>query len=261
MGSLPTGLPGPRKILRAIHHSISVYCDRADVPLNSSNTAYKAAKLVMEEYNINQGVSIFIDKHIPVGAGLAGGSTDAAGVIKGMNRLFELNMTHQKMMEIALKVGADVPFCIIEGTALAEGIGEILTPVKPLKDIWVVIAKPSVGVSTREVFAQLKTDEIPRHPDIQRLIEYINRNDIRSLAHNMVNVLETVTIKKHPIIFEIKNIMMEFDSLGSLMTGSGSAVFGLFEDKNAAEKCFNRLRDYLKEVFMVKTCGEEVRQW
>jgi 4-diphosphocytidyl-2-C-methyl-D-erythritol kinase len=237
---------------------IGIYCNNGKIPCNAKNTAYKAAKAVMDKFNINEGVDIIIDKRIPVAAGLAGGSTDAAGVIKAMNTLFDLNMTVDEMMELGVKVGADVPFCILETTALAEGIGEVLTPLKPLEEGWVVLAKPDIYVSTKEVYGRLKIDEIPRHANTPRLVQYIEKGDINNIALNMVNVLENVTIKDYPIIFEIKNIMMDNHALGSLMSGSGPTVFGIFDDRNTAEKCYNRLRDYLKEVYMVKTHNKEV---
>ncbi|QCX33418.1 4-(cytidine 5'-diphospho)-2-C-methyl-D-erythritol kinase [Caloramator sp. E03] len=241
--------------VRKSNNEIKIYCDTKDVPCNETNSAYKAAKLMFEKFNISGGVEILIDKKIPVAAGLAGGSTDAAGVIKAVNELYDLKLSLDEMMKIGVNIGADVPFCILGGTALAEGIGEILTPIKPLGGLWCVLAKPQFSVSTREVYSKLKIDEIPKHPDIERLIGYIEKGDYVNLAENMVNVLENVTIKEYPIIFEIKNIMMEFNALGSLMSGSGPTVFGMFESKNAAEKCYNRLRDYLKEVFLVKTCN------
>lgn len=237
---------------------INLYCKNGYVPCDSSNTAYKAARLIINKYNINAGVDIIIEKRIPVAAGLAGGSTDAAGVIIGMNELFELGMSETDMMEAGIRIGADVPFCILRSTALAEGIGEILTPLSPVDDVWFLLAKPDISVSTAEVYGKLKIDEISKHPNTSKLQEYIDRKDIKNIAQNMVNVLETVTIKENPIIFDIKNIMMEFHALGSLMSGSGPTVFGVFEDKIAAEKCYNRLRDYLKEVFLVKAYNKEV---
>ena len=236
---------------------INLYCKNGNIPCNSSNTAYKAAKIIMDEFNIESGVDIIIDKNIPVAAGLAGGSTDAAGVIHAMNRIFELNLSLEEMMKIGAGVGADVPFCILQSTALAEGIGEVLTPLNPLKDVWCVLAKPDISISTKEVFSKLKIDEIPRHPNTLKLREYIERRDISNMALNMCNVLETVTIKENPVIFDIKNIMMEFHALGSLMSGSGPTVFGIFEDKSSAEKSYNRLRDYLREVFLVSTFNKE----
>ena len=237
---------------------INLYCNNGHVPCNSSNTAYKAASLIIDKYNIKAGVDIIIEKRIPIAAGLAGGSTDAAGVIKAMNELFELGMSDGEMMEIGIRIGADVPFCILESTALAEGIGEILIPLSPIEDVWCVLAKPDISISTKEIYTKLKIDEIPKHPNTLKLQEYIDKKDIHNIAQNMINVLETVTIRENPVIFDIKNIMMEFHALGSLMSGSGPTVFGVFEDKIAAEKCYNRLRDYLKEVFLVKTYNKEV---
>jgi 4-diphosphocytidyl-2-C-methyl-D-erythritol kinase len=237
---------------------INLYCNNGHVPCNSSNTAYKAASLIIDKYHIKTGVDIIIEKRIPVAAGLAGGSTDAAGVIKAMNQLFELGMLDKDMMEVGIRIGADVPFCVLESTALAEGIGEVLTPLSPIEGVWCVLAKPDIFISTMEVYTKLKIDEIPKHPNTLKLQEYIEKKDIKSIAQNMTNVLETVTIKENPVIFDIKNIMMEFHALGSLMSGSGPTVFGVFEDKAAGEKCYNRLRDYLKEVFLVKTYNKEV---
>lgn len=244
--------------VRKSQGDINLYCNNGSVPCNSSNTAYKAASIIMDKFNIKEGVDIAIEKRIPVGAGLAGGSTDAAGVIKAMKELFELNLSTEDMVKIGIMVGADVPFCIFESTALAEGIGEILTPISPLEDIWCVLAKPDITISTAEVYSKLKIDEIPRHPNTSKLKEYIEKKDIKNMALSMINVLETVTIKENPVIFDIKNIMMEFHALGSLMSGSGPTVFGIFEDRFGAEKCYNRLSDYLKEVFMVRTCNKGV---
>lgn len=232
---------------------INIYCNNGNIPCDSSNIAYKAARIVLDKFNIKSGVDIIIEKRIPIAAGLAGGSTDAAGVIRAMNEIFELNMSIGDMMEIGIMIGADVPFCILQNTALAEGIGEALTLLIPLEDVWCVLAKPDISISTKEVYSKLKLDEIPRHPNTLRIKEYIEKKDIKNMALNMINVLETVTIKENPIIFNIKNIMMEFHALGSLMSGSGPAVFGIFEDRVSAERCYNRLRDYLKEVFLVTT--------
>jgi 4-diphosphocytidyl-2-C-methyl-D-erythritol kinase len=239
-------------------NGIRVSCENENVPCNESNVAYKAAKLMIEQYKIKDGVDIFIEKNIPVAAGLAGGSTDAAGVIWGISELYDLNLTIQEMMDIGLKIGADVPYCIIGGTALAEGIGEKLTELESIKETWCLLAKPAIGVSTVEVYKGLKLGEIVNHPDTERLIRFIKNGDIESLAGNMVNVLETVTIKMQPIISDIKNTMMEFHALGSLMSGSGPTVFGLFDDENTAKKCYNKLRENLKEVYLVKTFNEGV---
>jgi 4-diphosphocytidyl-2-C-methyl-D-erythritol kinase len=238
--------------------NIRVFCENKDVPCNESNIAFKAAKLILEKYKIEDGVHIFIEKNIPIAAGLAGGSTDAAGVIKGINELYKLNLTIQEMMDIGLKIGADVPYCIIGGTALAEGIGEKLTRLEPIKETWCVLAKPPIAVSTVEVYKGLKLDELTEHPETDRIISYIENGDIESIGQNMVNVLETVTIKKYSVISEIKNVMMGFHALGSMMSGSGPTVFGLFADKDTAEKCYNKIREDFKEVYLVKTSNEGV---
>jgi 4-diphosphocytidyl-2-C-methyl-D-erythritol kinase len=237
---------------------IRVYCENVDVPCNESNIAYKAAKLMIDTYKLNDSVEIIIKKNIPVAAGLAGGSTDAAGVIKAVDKLYNLNLSTKEMMDIGLRLGADVPYCIVGGTALAEGIGEELTSIKPINETWCVLAKPPVGVSTVEVYKGLRLNEILVHPDTDRLINYIEERNIKSLAENMVNVLETVTIKKYPIISEIKKTMVEFNALGSLMSGSGPSVFGLFNSRDAAERCFNRLKNDLKEVYLIKTFDQGV---
>lgn len=235
---------------------IRVFCDNGKIPCNSENTAYKAAKAIIDDYKIESGIDIFIKKRIPFGAGLGGGSADAAGVIRAMNQLFSLNMSIDDMEKLGVKVGADVPFCIKGGTSLAEGIGEKLTYLRAIPETWCVIAKPDEAISTAEVYKKLKIDEIAKHPDTERIIQYIENGDILSLSESMINVLETVATKDHPVIFNIKDIMMRFDALGSIMTGSGSAVFGIFENKETAEKCYNRLSDYLKEVFIVRTYNE-----
>lgn len=232
---------------------INLYCNNGQVPCNASNTAYKAAKLIKDIYDIKSGIDIIIEKRIPIAAGLAGGSTDAAGVIKAMNQLFALNMTTKDMMEIGVKVGADVPFCILQCTALAEGIGEILTPLKPLEEIWCVLAKPDISISTQEVYRKLNINQITKHPDTNGIKNCIEKMDVAGIALKMSNVLEAVTVNENPIILEIKNLMLEFHALGSLMSGSGPTTFGLFRDRVTAEKCYYRLKDSLKEVYLVKT--------
>jgi 4-diphosphocytidyl-2-C-methyl-D-erythritol kinase len=232
---------------------INLYCKLAQVPCNESNTAYKAAKLIKDRYDIKSGIDIIIEKRIPIAAGLAGGSADAAGVIKAMNELFALNITLKDMMEIGVKVGADVPFCLLQCTAFAEGIGEILTPLKPLDGVWCVLAKPNISISTQEVYSKLKIDKIIKHPNTHEIKECIDKMDIEGIALKMTNVLEAVTIDENPVIQELKNLMMEFHALGSLMSGSGPTTFGLFRDKASAEECYSKLRDSFEEVYLVKT--------
>ncbi|CDF57232.1 4-(cytidine 5'-diphospho)-2-C-methyl-D-erythritol kinase [Thermobrachium celere] len=239
------------------NNEMVITCNKIDVPCDRSNIAYRAVEVMKEKFNIEDNFKIEIEKNIPVAAGLAGGSTNAAAVIKGLNDMYSLNLSIDQMKEIGLKLGADVPFFFEGGTCLAEGIGEKLTKLNDVS-CHLVVAKPPINVSTKYVYQNLKLDEIAVHPDTKRIIQYINSNDIRSLAESMVNVLETVTVREYPVIFEIKNIMMEFGALGSLMSGSGPSVFGIFEDKADALKCHNRLRDYIKEVFVVSTINRGV---
>lgn len=234
-----------------------VTCSAQGVPCDKSNIAYRAAELMKSRFNIGDNFKIEIEKNIPVAAGLAGGSTNGAAVIKGINELYSLNLSKDDMMEIGLKLGADVPFFFEGGTCLAEGIGERLTKLSDIS-CSLVVAKPPIFVSTKYVYQNLKLDEIVVHPNTKRLIEYIKENNIRYLADSMVNVLESVTIKEYPVIQEIKNIMLEFGALGSMMSGSGPSVFGIFEDIKDAQKCHNRLRDYIKEVYVVSTINKGV---
>ncbi|WDC85632.1 4-(cytidine 5'-diphospho)-2-C-methyl-D-erythritol kinase [Caloramator sp. mosi_1] len=177
--------------------------------------------------------------------------------MKGISEMYSLNLSKEDMKEIGLKLGADVPFFFEGGTCLAEGIGEKLTKLNNIS-CYIVLAKPPINVSTKYVYQNLKLDEITHHPDTKRIIDYIKYNDIKMLATSMVNVLENVTVKEYSVIYEIKNIMMEFGALGSLMSGSGPSVFGIFEERADAIKCHNRLRDYIKEVFVVNTVDRGV---
>ena len=201
------------------------------LPTNENNLVYKAAKLLMDEFQIRDGIDVKLHKYIPVAAGMAGGSTDAAAVLYGMNRMFELGLSKEELMQRGVKIGADVPYCIMRGTALAEGIGEQLTALPPMVKCPILIAKPQISVSTKFVYENLKLDENTVHPDIDRLVEDIRRKDLAAITSDMGNVLETVTIPNYPVIAEIKEHMMEHGAAGAMMSGSGPTVFGLFDDK------------------------------
>lgn len=228
------------------------------LPVNEDNLIYKAARLLMDEYDIKKGVDIQLQKFIPVAAGMAGGSTDAAATLIGMNRLFRLNLSRQQMMDYGVKLGADVPYCIAGGTALSEGIGEILTPLPDVPRGYVLVAKPGINVSTRFVYTNLKLNEETEHPDIDAQIEAIKEQDFRKMAGLMGNVLETVTIPAHPIIQEIKDFMMTEGAVNAMMSGSGPTVFGLYEDKQLAEKACEKLREsrLAKMVFLTTFIGQ-----
>ena len=218
--------------------NISLTCSNPKVPLGESNIAWKACKKVIQAKGLNAKVGIHIEKNIPMAAGMAGGSTDAAAVILGMNELFELGMSQEEMDDIAVKLGADVPFCLRRGTYLSEGIGEVLTKLEDAPECAVLVANPPFEVSTAKVYSSLDELKCAAHPDVDRLICTIKDKDIQSLAGAMGNILELVTEPQYEIITQIKEKMLELGCLGSMMTGSGPTVFGLFEDASKAQLAF-----------------------
>lgn len=227
------------------------------LPNNENNLVYKAAKLLMDEFKIQAGVKIGLKKFIPVSAGMAGGSSDAAAVLFGVNKMFGLGLTMKQLMERGVKIGADVPYCIMRGTALSEGIGEVLTPLPPVPQCQVLIAKPGINVSTKFVYENLHANDLrpEQHPDIDGMINAIKAGDIYRIAGKFGNVLETVTAKEYPVIEELKSIMMEAGSIGSIMSGSGPTVFGPFTSPKAAEEAYESLRygqysELAKQVYL-----------
>ena len=229
--------------------SVTMSTNLKFLPVNDDNLCIKAAKLLLEEFNVPTGVHIELEKHIPVAAGMAGGSTDAAAVLFGVNQLYKLKLSRQDLMERGVKIGADVPYCIMRGTALAEGIGEVLTPLPPMIKCPVLIAKPSISVSTKDVYTSLDACfDTVKHPDINQLIEDIKVQDLEALCSHMGNVLEEVTIPMHPIIADIKTHMLEHGAVGAMMSGSGPTVFGFFKDNKTAKAA----KDALTETGMVK---------
>ena len=220
-------------LIRMEKPGITVETNLYYLPTNENNLVYKAAKLLMDEFHIREGVFIRLKKFIPVAAGMAGGSSDAAAVLFGVNKMFRLGLNTAQLMERGLKIGADVPYCILRGTALAEGIGEILTPLPPLPQCQVLIAKPGINVSTKFVYGNLRADALRKdeRPDIDGMIAAIRGGDIYGIAAALGNVLETVTVKEYPVIRQIKEKMMEYGAIGSLMSGSGPTTYGLFQDE------------------------------
>ena len=222
---------------------IEVVTNLKYLPVNEDNIAYKAAHLLKEEFDISEGVKITLKKHIPVAAGLAGGSSNAAAVLFGMNRMFRLGLSQKSLMERGVKLGADVPYCIMRGTVLAEGIGEELKTLPAMPKCTVLIAKPPISVSTKTVYEALDSKEITQHPDIDGIMEGLEQHDLRKIAECMGNVLEDVTIPMHPVIREIKQEMTDAGALGAMMSGSGPTVFGLFESRAAAREAQRRIRE------------------
>lgn len=224
------------------------------LPVNENNIVYKAAQLLIDKFHLTQGVRIVLEKHIPVAAGMAGGSSDAATVLYGMNKLFSLGMTKKQMMEEGVRLGADVPYCILRTTALSEGIGEILTTLPPMPKCHIVIAKPGISVSTKTVFGKLHVDEIRQHPDIDGIVEAIKAGDLKLIADRLGNTLEEVTVKDYPVIAQIKETMLAQGALGALMSGSGPTVFGIFDDEKKARNAYTVLKagTQARQVFLTK---------
>ena len=228
-----------------------------EIPIDCNNLVYKAANLIKKTFNINKGVEIHIKKNIPVAAGMAGGSSNAAAVLVGLNKLWNLNLSNQQLEKIGLKLGADVPFCINGGAVLASGIGEELTPIKGLtKDVCILVCKPDLFVSTKEVYECIDSKDIDKRPNNKFLIECLKNEETRQLAENMFNVLEGVTMDKHPVIQQIKDIMTNNRALGAMMSGSGPTVFGLYENREDAVKCKAILEKQFKQTFVV-ACEEK----
>ena len=230
---------------------IRLSCDHPDLPCDDGNIAYRAAALMMERFDLQGGVRIEIEKHIPLAAGMAGGSTDCAAVLQGMNALFQLGLDLKQLMDIGVTLGADVPFCLMQGTALSEGIGEILSPLPSMPDLPVLIAKPPIGVSTKYVYEHLRLDEQIIHPDIDGMVRALQDGDLAGITERLGNVLETVTIPEHPEIAEIKKIMEDHGAAGALMSGSGPTVFGIFTGKEEAEKA---MEDILNKGIAQDVC-------
>ena len=264
LGKRENGYHDVRMIMQSIYLYDEVKIEKKDtpeievvsnlnfLPTGEDNIAYKAARLLQEEFKISDGVKITLKKHIPVAAGLAGGSSNAAAVLFGMNRMFRLGLSQKSLMERGVKLGADVPYCIMRGTVLAEGIGEELHKLPAMPKCTVLIAKPPVSVSTKTVYEALDSKEITEHPDIDGIIEGLERQDLKKIAGCMGNVLEDVTIPMHPVIDEIKQVMKDCGALGAMMSGSGPTVFGLFESRAGARDAQRRIREkeLTRQVYM-----------
>jgi 4-diphosphocytidyl-2-C-methyl-D-erythritol kinase len=232
---------------------ITIKCNKPYVPTDERNLAYKAAQLFIEKYNIDSGVNINIKKNIPVCAGLAGGSTDAATVLKIMNSLFNINASDEELMILGLKLGADVPYCIKGGTALCKGIGEEVTALKGFKDKVIVLVKPPFGVSTNSVYQEFNIEKARNHPNTGLIIDAINNDNLKMVCDNMKNLLENVTLRKHKILINIKEEMRHNGAMGTMMSGSGPTVFAFFDDMLKAQRCFEKMKEKYSDVFITRT--------
>ena len=238
------GLHDDLEIRKTKTPGIQVKTNLYYLPTNENNLVYKAAKLLMDEFQIQDGVSIQLKKRIPVAAGMAGGSSDGAAVLWGINQMYGLGLSMQALMERGVRLGADVPYCIQRGTALAEGIGEKLSVLPPMPKCTILIAKPGISVSTKFVYENLHANDLKpeQHPDVDSMIEAMRQKDLGLLCSRMGNVLETVTIPAYPVINEIKRTMMDNGAIGSMMSGSGPTVFGIFDSPVAAKQAMKVVR-------------------
>lgn len=230
------------------------------LPTDENNLVYKAIRLLKETYGVSEGIEVDLFKCIPVAAGMAGGSSDCAAALIGASRLFKLNLDKKKLMEYGVKLGADVPYCIMRGTALSEGIGEILTPLSSIPDCYILIAKPPISVSTKFVYEHFDTQENVVHPDIDGMVDAIYHKDLEGIIKRFGNVLETVTIPEYPVIDEIKQLMMEKGAMNAMMSGSGPTVFGFFKDKNIADAAAESIRkkQLANQVFVVQPFNQNI---
>ncbi len=263
LGVLPNGYHEVKMVMQTVgiydvltfekaETGIVITTDSGELPTNEDNLIYKAAKLLMDRYDVKEGVRIHLEKHIPIAAGMAGGSTDAAATLKGINELFALGCQEEELREIGVKIGADVPYCVMGGTALAEGIGEKLTALTAAPGCHLLVAKPDINVSTKYVYEHLDALESYEHPDIDGMVEAIKAGDLIGVVERMGNVLQDVTIPAHPIIETLKNRMLELGAAGSMMSGSGPTVFGIFTDEAQAKKAYEQMvqDEVTKQIFL-----------
>ncbi|MFS1510853.1 4-(cytidine 5'-diphospho)-2-C-methyl-D-erythritol kinase [Chengkuizengella sp. SCS-71B] len=222
------------------------------IPLDEKNLAFQAARLIKEKYDVKKGVYIHLDKKIPVSAGLAGGSSDAAATLRGLNRLWELNISTNDLKKVAEELGSDVPFCIEGGTAIARGRGEKLEKISSPPQCWVILAKPPINVSTPDVYRRLNVNKINKHPETEVLKKAIENKDFQHICRSLGNVLEEVTIPMYPQISQLKEVMLRLGAEGVLMSGSGPTVFGLVSKQSKVKKIYNGLRGFCNNVYVVR---------
>lgn len=247
------------KIISLEENEIILESNSNDIPLDDSNIVYKAVDLIKKTFDIKKGVKVYIEKNIPIAAGMAGGSSNAAAILVGLNQLWGLDLNKNELKDLGLKLGADVPFCIEGGSSLAENIGEELTKIKGLsQDVFILVCKPELFVSTKEIYEAIDSKVIDKRPNNKLLMELLKENNINLLSKNMYNVLEEVTKEKYPVIKEIEKIMLDNNALGSMMSGSGPTVFGLYKTKQEAYKCKDILLEKFKQVYVVQSHEEGV---
>lgn len=222
------------------------------LPNDDRNLVYKSAALIRSKFQIKRGVSIFLDKHIPVAAGLAGGSSDAAATLRGLNRLWKLGLNDEALMELGAELGSDIPFCVVGGTALVKGRGEKVEKINPMPSGWVILAKLPISVSTKDVYQALKWEKIHIHPRTKEMLEAIARKDFETIQHRLANVLEDVTFSLYPEVKYLHERMKQFAAGGVLMSGSGPTVFALVNKESKIHRIYNGLKGFCKEVYAVR---------
>jgi len=222
------------------------------IPLDEKNLAFQAARLIKDRYEVKRGVYIHLDKKIPVAAGLAGGSSDAAATLRGLNRLWELGISKTELQELGAELGSDVPFCVIGGTAIARGRGEQLEAIESPPQCWVILAKPPINVSTSEIYGKLRAKDIHRHPSTADMVAAIRDKRFDKLCEGLGNVLEEVTLELYPEVRHLKECMQRLGADGVLMSGSGPTVFALVSREAKVPRIYNGLRGFCKDVYAVR---------
>ncbi|MGG5370553.1 4-(cytidine 5'-diphospho)-2-C-methyl-D-erythritol kinase [Enterococcus sp. AZ196] len=231
---------------------IIIETNKAFLPTDKKNHVYEALDLVKERFDIKKGLRVKIHKEIPVAAGLGGGSTDSAAALRAVNRLWDLGLSIEEIASLGAEVGSDVPYCVYGQTSLVEGFGEKVTPIAPMPQCWVVVVKPKMSVSTRTIFAQIVMEDL-YHPDIAALVSAIEENDYQRMTENLGNSMEVVTIRKHPVIQQLKDRMLKYGADAAMMSGSGPTVYALCRKYSRAKHVFNALKGFCDEVYLVRT--------
>ncbi|MGL9746263.1 4-(cytidine 5'-diphospho)-2-C-methyl-D-erythritol kinase [Enterococcus sp. DIV0170] len=231
---------------------IIIETNKAFLPTDKKNHVYEALELVKERFEIKKGLRVKIHKEIPVAAGLGGGSTDSAAALRAVNRLWDLGLSIEEIASLGAEVGSDVPYCVYGQTSLVEGFGEKVTPIAPMPQCWVVVVKPRMSVSTRTIFAQIVMEDL-YHPDIAALVSAIEANDYQKMTENLGNSMEVVTIRKHPVIQQLKDRMLKYGADAAMMSGSGPTVYALCHKYSRAKHVFNALKGFCEEVYLVRT--------
>ena len=233
-------------------NKIIIETNKAFLPTDKKNHVYEALELVKERFNIDKGLRVKIHKEIPVAAGLGGGSTDSAAALRAVNRLWNLGLSIEELAALGAEVGSDVPYCVYGQTSLVEGFGEKVTPIAPMPQCWVVVVKPRMSVSTRTIFAKIVMEDL-YHPDIEALVSAIEENDYQKMTENLGNSMEVVTIKKHPVIQQLKDRMLKYGADAAMMSGSGPTVYALCHKYSRAKHVLNALKGFCDEVYLVRT--------